>query len=911
MFSERDDSVPARFPDKRPASLSFENGTRCDKRSRFQAVEPDVGQDFLDVSESHQLLSFAPSFDDILCDESQMALNDDNDTDMMFSQVESPASDTLPDTCFGVITTKANSSFFRGRQKDQMTTVSVDMRPCGTLVKLYTLDSSKYAGIVPEPALLTLLAMPSVKINASMIAPEPHSSKGKGKRTDSSMEQPSLELTLRIIVYGAMRDRTNIGNLLSSAGLYFQQPSPRDAQQLDLDAEYFNPHYLVRPGCQMPRLEDLAITSDDSTPTACLDEAAKGQLMGIFDLAGDLAIKPTTRPSPRLRSKLKQHQLAALTMLSEKECSSLDMGQCPSLWGESELCSGEATYRHKITGQETRVPPPVMGGILADEMGLGKTLSILSLICWSMDAFNDPKAGLEKPTSLTSLVVAPKSTITGWRNQIEKHIHPGQLSVATYHGTDRDRLAQQFRSYDIILTTYQTLRSDWAAKGPLFSEEWFRVVLDEAHHIGNRSTQIFRAACDLKCLRRWCLTGTPIQNTLDNYGALLSFLRIPPFVEKSKFDHWISNPVRDERPDGFPKLRILVQATCLRRTKQSINHSHKLPSRTEKIERVDLSREDREIYKFFSATATRIASGSFQDEGNMRSTDMNGKKNVLPIINFLRRICNHGEDLLPDSAVETWRLSQGGLVDSQKKQSEGESCALCHDDLLSTTGSPFCALCVSTRHYSEPIGMAGSLRTGSPQEESPTRPLRPSAKVEALIRNLDKEQAGNHKGSTPSPVKSVVFSEWTKMLDLVQIALRQKSYSYERIDGKSSLEQRHQTISKFNNDPTCTVLLATIGSAGEGIDLTSANYVHLMEPHWNPMSEEQAIARVHRIGQLRPVIATKYITPRSVEEYVLEVQKKKLTLSRKALDLAASSQREVDSERWKTLRRYLDLGDGV
>ncbi|RSL59357.1 hypothetical protein CEP54_007308 [Fusarium duplospermum] len=911
MFSESDDSVLTHFLDKRPASPSFENGTRCGKRSRFRAVEPDVDRDFPDVCESHHLRSHAPASDHVLWGGTPMSLDEDSDTDTTFNQLESPASDTLPDTCFGVITTTANSSFFRDRQKNQATTVAVDMRPCGSFIKLYTLDSSKYAGIITEPALLTLLAAHSVKINASMIAPESHSSKGKAKRKDSSMELSSLESTLRIIVYGAMRDSTNVGNLLSSVGLYFQQPSPRDVQQLDLDAEYFNPHYLVRPGCQMPRLEDLVTSSDDLTSTTCLDEAAKSQLMGIFDVAGDLAIKPTTTPSSRLRSRLKQHQLTALTMLSEKECSSLDIGQCPSLWEESELCSGRTTYRHRITGQEIRAPPLIAGGILADEMGLGKTLSILSLICWSMDAFNDPETGIEKPKSLTTLVVAPKSTINEWQNQIEKHIHPGQLSVATYHGTDRERLAQQFRSHDIILTTYQTLRSDWAAKGPLVSEEWFRVVLDEAHNIGNRSTQIFRAASDVKCLRRWCLTGTPIQNTLDNYGALLSFLRIPPFVEKSKFDHWISNPIRDERPHGLPKLRILVQATCLRRTKQSVKQSHKLPSRTRKIERVDLHPSDRALYNFFHATATRIASGYLQDEGNMRLTDKDSKKNILPIINFLRLICNHGEDLLPASAVEAWTLKQNGLVNSQMTQFAGDSCALCHGDLDSPSESSFCALCLLTRQGSEPVKTAGSSHVESPRGETPTPPRRPSAKVDALIRNLDNEQVENKKGSVTRPVKSVVFSYWTKMLDLVQIALRQSGYCYERIDGQSSLRQRHQTISKFNNDPTCTVLLATIGSAGEGIDLTSANYVHLMEPHWNPMAEEQAVARVHRIGQLRPVIATKYITPRSIEEYVLEIQKEKLALSRKTLDFAANSQQEVGTERWKTLRRFLDFGDGV
>jgi SNF2 family DNA or RNA helicase len=274
-----------------------------------------------------------------------------------------------------------------------------------------------------------------------------------------------------------------------------------------------------------------------------------------------------------------------------------------------------------------------------------------------------------------------------------------------------------------------------------------------AHHIGNRSTQIFRAACDLKCLRRWCLTGTPIQNTLDNYGALLSFLRIPPFVEKSKFDHWISNPIREKRPHGLPKLRILVQVTCLRRTKQSIDHSHKLPSRTERIETVDLHPDDRELYEFFNATATRIASGSLQDEGNMRSADKNGRNNILPIINFLRFICNHGEDLLPAPAVEAWRLNQSGLVDSRITQFAGESCTLCHDNLHSPRGSPFCALCLLTGQDSEPTEMADSSRTESPQADTPGAPRRPSAKVEALIRNLGNEQVGNRKGSEARPVK--------------------------------------------------------------------------------------------------------------------------------------------------------------
>lgn len=214
------------------------------------------------------------------------------------------------------------------------------MRPCGSFIKLYTPDSSKYAGIVTEPALLKLLTQHSVEINASMIAPETHSSKGKDKG-QASMELSGLELTptLRIVVYGAMRNRTNVGNLLSSAGLYFQHPSPRDVQHLDLDAEYFNPHYLVRPGCQMPRLEDLAIAGDDATPTTCLDEAAKGQLMGIFDMAGDLAIKPTTTPSPRALGCLTRRASLSCIVLKIERRPSTNQARMTSWYSEVALPS--------------------------------------------------------------------------------------------------------------------------------------------------------------------------------------------------------------------------------------------------------------------------------------------------------------------------------------------------------------------------------------------------------------------------------------------------------------------------------------------------------------------------------------------------------------------------------------------
>lgn len=133
---------------------------------------------------------------------------------------------------------------------------------------------------------------------------------------------------------------------------------------------------------------------------------------------------------------------------------------------------------------------------------------------------------------------------------------------------------------------------------------------------------------------------------------------------------------------------------------------------------------------------------------------------------------------------------------------------------------------------------------------------------------------------------SVVFSCWTKMLDLVQEDLEDEGFFLTRIDGQASLDKRWDAVTQFREDPECTVMLASIGSAGEGyahpvpcsnfcpgglilrmprIDFISACHVHILEPQWNPMTEAQAIGRVHRFGQTERVTVTRYIVRKSID----------------------------------------------
>ncbi|KAL0938545.1 uncharacterized protein CTRU02_205155 [Colletotrichum truncatum] len=253
-------------------------------------------------------------------------------------QLEKP--DTYSDTCFGVIYTNVTTSFTR---KQDTTSVPVRIEPSANFLKFYFQDSNKYAGLITLPVLNKLLMDFDTKLDATLNRPQPTQTTGSRKKDQKTDEyRPNSESSLRIVVKGTMKEASNIGKLLSDAGFYLQHPSADDC---DMDVEYFNPHYLVRPGSHMPRLGELDISSNDAatTPAGALDETSKSRLMRIFDSAGDDNILPTTAPSPRLRSTLKRHQLTALAMMSERECGLVEAPQFPLIWEKSTLPDGTAT----------------------------------------------------------------------------------------------------------------------------------------------------------------------------------------------------------------------------------------------------------------------------------------------------------------------------------------------------------------------------------------------------------------------------------------------------------------------------------------------------------------------------------------------------------------------------------------
>ncbi|KAK4229476.1 transcription termination factor 2 [Podospora fimiseda] len=225
-----------------------------------------------------------------------------------------------------------------------------------------------------------------------------------------------------------------------------------------------------------------------------------------------------------------------------------------------------------------RVPK---GGILADDMGLGKTLQSISLIISNpMPTSSSDKSWKRKyeEMSRATLVVAPLALIRQWEAEIKEKVSGSKgVKVCVHHGPQRTKDGNVLAKYDVVITTYQILVSEHGnshsdpAKKPqvgCFGVQWFRVILDEAHSIKNRNAKATKACCALRSEYRWCLTGTPMQNNLDELQSLVHFLRVPPYENLQAWRDDIDAPFKSGKGHiSIRRLHNLLRCFMKRRTK--------------------------------------------------------------------------------------------------------------------------------------------------------------------------------------------------------------------------------------------------------------------------------------------------------------------------------------------------------
>jgi SNF2 family DNA or RNA helicase len=346
------------------------------------------------------------------------------------------------------------------------------------------------------------------------------------------------------------------------------------------------------------------------------------------------------------------------------------------------------TGRELGTAKKGRVPK---GGILADDMGLGKTLQSISLILTNFkptDEATITKRKLPSGVEKTTLVVAPLALIRQWELEIKDKVESSHsLRVSVHHGPQRTKRFQDLRRYDVVITTYQILVSEFGSssteadglKVGCFGLHWYRVILDEAHTIKNRNAKATQACYALRSEYRWCLTGTPMQNNLEELQSLIKFLRIKPYDDLREWKDQIDRPMKNGRGDlAIRRLRAFLKICMKRRTKEILKEEGALnpggkPSALGEASTTGFKVTERKIEKVFaefSPEERRFYERLEQRTDASIEQMMSGKVNyasALVLLLRLRQACNHPKLVAGKLAKDTEVLAADSNVTAAGK----------------------------------------------------------------------------------------------------------------------------------------------------------------------------------------------------------------------------------------------------
>lgn len=566
------------------------------------------------------------------------------------------------------------------------------------------------------------------------------------------------------------------------------------------------------------------------------------------------------------------------------------------------------------------------GGILADEMGMGKTIQTIGLF-------------MSDRTKRPNLVVGPTVALMQWKNEIEKHTEPGSLSVLLFHGANRASSVEELEKYDVILTSYSVLESVYRKEhygfkrktglvkeeSPLHHLQFYRVILDEAHNIKDRTSGTAKAANNLQTHKRWCLTGTPLQNRIGEMYSLIRYMKIEPFhnyfctkcecksqewrfsdwrhcdqcghspmVHTNFFNHFMLKNIQKHGIEGdgltsFMHIRLLLNNIMLRRTKIERADDLGLPPRVVEIRRDKFNEEEKDLYTSLYSDSKR----KFNDyvaEGVV----LNNYANIFTLITRMRQLADHPDLVLKRVGTNAISNDVEGVIICQLCDDESEEpieskcrhrfCRMCIQEYVDSFGGetknlecPVCHIGLSIDLEQPAMEVDEEVFSKASIVNRITRGAyggewRSSTKIEALVEELYKLRSDRHT------IKSIVFSQFTSMLDLIELRLKRAGFQTVKLQGSMSPQQRDNTIKYFMDNTEVEVFLVSLKAGGVALNLCEASQVFLMDPWWNPSVEWQSMDRVHRIGQKRPIRITRFCIEDSIELKIIELQEKKANM---------------------------------
>jgi SNF2 family DNA or RNA helicase len=548
---------------------------------------------------------------------------------------------------------------------------------------------------------------------------------------------------------------------------------------------------------------------------------------------------------------------------------------------------------------ETGTPPSSQvaidhaGCLLADDMGLGKSLQSLALI-WTMLRQGPHGA----PTVKRALLVCPASLVGNWAAEVSKWLGGVRAQAALAEGGGADEAYRRwakgapantksaFDKWPILVTSYETLRRLAPVAAAARPEV---MVCDEAHRLRNaqRESQTLSALRAVKAPMRVLLTGTPVQNNLDEYAAVMEFACPGLLGPPHDFHRRFTQPVRrggepgasardvEEAKRAARELAELTKKRVLRR-EASINAAH-LPAKTEMVVFCKPAEAQRALYEEGARVVREWTRG-----GGGGSTAA-----ALCAIGILRQLANSVDQAMGVGRLAALRAKAGRRRDDGGGDGDGDDedeDDVDEDDEDETRARKR----ARSGEVSEDeervldetdVALGGSVAASDPDMTADLR--------RRLASLIPKDFGGGAEGSGKlgalrAIVKAlrdagegervVIVSGFSAALDLAGAVCADLGVRTDRLDGRTPPDARSALVKAFNAGRGGTAMLLSCVAGGAGLNLVGASRLVLFDTSWNPAHDRQAMARVWRDGQTRPVTIYRLLAAGTVEEKVFQRQ---------------------------------------
>ncbi|KAL0034958.1 hypothetical protein WJX79_002584 [Trebouxia sp. C0005] len=503
----------------------------------------------------------------------------------------------------------------------------------------------------------------------------------------------------------------------------------------------------------------------------------------------------------------------------------------------------------------------ISGSILADEMGLGKTAQAICFL------------GVLKHVDKDSgphLVVAPASLLENWQRELQRWC-PG-LRLVTYYGKDRAQLRRQLmhaRASKLAVSAEPEVisipDSDATTSDSKYGSE-YSAHGAESMEVKNANAMRTKRLTSVAqhCKRRIMLTGTPLQNDLEELQNLLQFL-LPDVFSKEEFSQLEDLQQEEAVQRLTERMKAVLGPFVLRRLKSEVASQLTAKQQHERV--VEMTRQQTKMYH--KAVQHLRAKIGANDKGQGRKTvpegqavvKQLGKQQVDSLFTHLRKIAQHPllvRNLFSDAQVQ--RLVS--LAHQRQLFGGGCSQARISEELMTYSD-----------HRLHTFALLNGLNSFVLEDAA----VMSSGKCQLLAGLLKELQA---KGS-----RALIFSQWTSVLDILGWLLEMMGLTYVRLDGSTAVADRLSTVDMFNNPAKgIFAFLLSTRAGGQGLNLTGADTVILHDVGFNPQIDRQAEDRCHRLGQTKPVHVYRLVTKDTVDEGIHALAKQKLKLDAAVLE---------------------------